>query len=117
MLTMEIMNNVQNAINEQTKNVADTADIFKDMQNHVSRVALGVDSIREATTHLGGETDEIARDIKKLSDIAQSNEDTVKGTISFSDEVLNTVNTVTDMSVEVSSSANDMAGVVSQFHM
>ena len=117
LLTMEIMNNVQNAINEQTKNVADTADIFKDMQDHVSRVALGVDSIREATTHLGGETDEIARDIKKLSDIAQSNEDTVKGTISFSDEVLNTVNTVTDMSVEVSSSANDMAGVVSQFHM
>ncbi|MGN0246346.1 MAG: methyl-accepting chemotaxis protein [Lachnospiraceae bacterium] len=116
-LTMEIMNNVQNAINEQTKNVSDTADIFKEMQDHVSRVALGVDSIREATTHLGSETDEIARDIKNLSDIAQSNEDTVKGTISFSDEVLNTVNTVTDMSVEVSSSANDMAGVVSQFHM
>ena len=57
------------------------------------------------------------RSEKNLSDIAQRNEDTVKGTIFFSDEVLGTVNSVTEMSTEVSSSANDMAGVVSHFRM
>lgn len=116
-LTMEIMNSVQKAINEQTKNVSETANIFKEMQEHVSCVVTGVDSIREATSKLGSETDEIAKDIKNLSDIAQGNKDTVKGTITFSDKVLNIVNTVTDMSMEVSSSANNMAGVVSHFHM
>ena len=85
------------------------------MQEHVSHVADGV--IRDATVQLGRETDEIGKDIKNLSDIAQRNEDTVKGTISFSDEVLGTVNSVTEMSTEVSSSANDMAGVVSHFRM
>ena len=80
------------------------------MQEHVSHVADGVDVIRDATVQLGKETD-------NLSDIAQRNEDTVKGTISFSDEVLGTVNSVTEMSTEVSSSANDMAGVVSHFRM
>ena len=85
------------------------------MQEHVSHVADGVDVIRDATVQLGKETDEIGKDIKNLSDIAQRNEDTVKGTISFSDEVLGTVNSVTEMSTEVSSSANDMAGVVSHF--
>ena len=87
------------------------------MQEHVSHVADGVDVIRDATVQLGKETDEIGKDIKNLSDIAQRNEDTVKGTISFSDEVLGTVNSVTEMSTEVSSSANDMAGVVSHFRM
>ena len=87
------------------------------MQQHVSHVADGVDVIRDATVQLGKETDEIGKDIKNLSDIAQRNEDTVKGTISFSDEVLGTVNSVTEMSTEVSSSANDMAGVVSHFRM
>ena len=61
------------------------------MQEHVSHVADGVDVIRDATVQLGKETDEIGKDIKNLSDIAQRNEDTVKGTISFSDEVLGTV--------------------------
>lgn len=87
------------------------------MQEHVSHVADGVDVIRDATVQLGKETDEIGKDIKNLSDIAQRNEDTVKGTIFFSDEVLGTVNSVTEMSTEVSSSANDMAGVVSHFRM
>ena len=87
------------------------------MQEHVSHVADGVDAIRDATVQLGKETDEIGKDIKNLSDIAQRNEDTVKGTIFFSDEVLGTVNSVTEMSTEVSSSANDMAGVVSHFRM
>lgn len=87
------------------------------MQEHVSHVADGVDVIRDATVQLGKETDEIGKDIKNLSDIAQGNEDMVKGTISFSDEVLGTVNSVTEMSTEVSSSANDMAGVVSHFRM
>ena len=116
-MTMEIMDDVQKAMNEQTQNVSDTAAIFSQMQKHISRVADGVDSIREATTKLGSETDSIAGDIKGLSDIAQNNEDMVKGAISYSDEVLGTVNTVTDMSVEVSTSANDMAGVVSHFNM
>ena len=87
------------------------------MQEHVSHVADGVDVIRDATVQLGKETDEIGKDIKNLSDIAQRNEDTVKGTIFFSDDVLGTVNSVTEMSTEVSSSANDMAGVVSHFRM
>ena len=87
------------------------------MQEHVSHVADGVDVIRDETVQLGKETDEIGKDIKNLSDIAQRNEDTVKGTIFFSDEVLGTVNSVTEMSTEVSSSANDMAGVVSHFGM
>ena len=75
------------------------------MQEHVSHVADGVDVIRDATVQLGKETDEIGKDIKNLSDIAHS------------DEVLGTVNSLTEMSTEVSSSANDMAGVVSHFRM
>ena len=115
--TMDIMNSVQDAMNDQTRKLVDTANIFKQLQEHVCHVADGVDTIREATTQLGKETDEIGKDIRNLSDIAQRNEDTVKGTISFSDEVLNTVNSVTEMSTEVSTSANDMADVVSHFHM
>lgn len=115
--TMDIMNSVQDAMNDQTRKLVDTANIFKQLQEHVFHVADGVDTIREATTQLGKETDEIGKDIRNLSDIAQRNEDTVKGTISFSDEVLNTVNSVTEMSTEVSMSANDMADVVSHFHM
>lgn len=115
--TMDIMDSVQDAMNDQTKKLVETANIFKQLQEHVSHVADGVDVIRDATVQLGKETDEIGKDIKNLSDIAQRNEDTVKGTISFSDEVLGTVNSVTEMSTEVSSSANDMAGVVSHFHM
>lgn len=110
--TMDIMDSVQDAMNDQTKKLVETANIFKQLQEHVSHVADGVDVIRDATVQLGKETDEIGKDIKNLSDIAQRNEDTVKGTISFSDEVLGTVNSVTEMSTEVSSSANDMAGVV-----
>ena len=116
-LTVQTMNAVQNAISAQTKNVSDTAEIFSQVQDHISHVATGVEVIRESTTKLVDETDAIAHDIKNLNDIAQSNENTVKGTIQSSDEVLHTVNTVTDMSVEVSSSANDMAGVVSYFNM
>lgn len=115
--TMDIMDNVQEAMNDQTKKLVETANIFKQLQEHVSHVADGVDVIRDATVQLGKETDEIGKDIKNLSDIAQRNEDTVKGTISFSDEVLGTVNSVTEMSTEVNSSANDMAGVVSHFRM
>lgn len=115
--TMEIMDSVQDAMNDQTKKLVETANIFKQLQEHVSHVADGVDVIRDATVQLGKETDQIGKDIKNLSDIAQRNEDTVKGTISFSDEVLGTVNSVTEMSTEVSSSANDMAGVVSHFRM
>lgn len=115
--TMDIMYSVQDAMNDQTKKLVETANIFKQLQEHVSHVADGVDVIRDATVQLGKETDEIGKDIKNLSDIAQRNEDTVKGTISFSDEVLGTVNSVTEMSTEVSSSANDMAGVVSHFRM
>lgn len=115
--TMDIMNSVQDAMNDQTIKLVDTANIFKQLQEHVFHVADGVDTIREATTQLGKETDEIGKDIRNLSDIAQRNEDTVKGTISFSDEVLNTVNSVTEMSTEVSTSANDMADVVSHFHV
>ena len=115
--TMDIMDSVQDAMNDQTKKLVETANIFKQLQEHVSHVADGVDVIRDATIQLGKETDEIGKDIKNLSDIAQRNEDTVKGTISFSDEVLGTVNSVTEMSTEVSSSANDMAGVVSHFRM
>lgn len=115
--TMNIMDSVQDAMNDQTKKLVETANIFKQLQEHVSHVADGVDVIRDATVQLGKETDEIGKDIKNLSDIAQRNEDTVKGTISFSDEVLGTVNSVTEMSTEVSSSANDMAGVVSHFRM
>mgnify|MGYP000580650129 FL=1 len=115
--TMDIMDSVQDAMNDQTKKLVETANIFKQLQEHVSHVADGVDVIRDATVQLGKETDEIGKDIKNLSDIAQKNEDTVKGTISFSDEVLGTVNSVTEMSTEVSSSANDMAGVVSHFRM
>ena len=115
--TMDIMDSVQDAMNDQTKKLVETANIFKQLQEHVSHVADGVDVIRDATVQLGKETDEIGKDIKNLSDIAQRNEDTVKGTISFSDEVLGTVNSVTEMSAEVSSSANDMAGVVSHFRM
>lgn len=115
--TMDIMDSVQDAMNDQTKKLVETANIFKQLQEHVSHVADGVDVIRDATVQLGKETDEIGKDIKNLSDIAQRNEDTVKGTISFSDEVLGTVNSVTEMSTEVSSSANDMAGVVSHFRM
>lgn len=114
---MDIMDSVQDAMNDQTKKLVETANIFKQLQEHVSHVADGVDVIRDATIQLGKETDEIGKDIKNLSDIAQRNEDTVKGTISFSDEVLGTVNSVTEMSTEVSSSANDMAGVVSHFRM
>lgn len=115
--TMDIMDSVQDAMNDQTKKLVETANIFKQLQEHVSHVADGVDVIRDATVQLGKETDEIGKDIKNLSDIAQRNEDTVKGTIFFSDEVLGTVNSVTEMSTEVSSSANDMAGVVSHFRM
>ena len=115
--TMDIMDSVQDAMNDQTKKLVETANIFKQLQEHVSHVADGVDVIRDATVQLGKETDEIGKDIKNLSDIAQRIEDTVKGTISFSDEVLGTVNSVTEMSTEVSSSANDMAGVVSHFRM
>ena len=115
--TMDIMDSVQDAMNDQTKKLVETANIFKQLQEHVSHVADGVDVIRDATVQLGKETDEIGKDIKNLSDIAQRNEDTVKGTISFSDEVLGTVNSVTEMSTEVSSSANDMAGVGSHFRM
>ena len=115
--TMDIMDSVQDAMNDQTKKLVETANIFKQLQEHVSHVADGVDVIRDATVQLGKETDEIGKDIKNISDIAQRNEDTVKGTISFSDEVLGTVNSVTEMSTEVSSSANDMAGVVSHFRM
>ena len=115
--TTDIMDSVQDAMNDQTKKLVETANIFKQLQEHVSHVADGVDVIRDATVQLGKETDEIGKDIKNLSDIAQRNEDTVKGTISFSDEVLGTVNSVTEMSTEVSSSANDMADVVSHFRM
>lgn len=115
--TMDIMDSVQDAMNDQTKKLVETANIFKQLQEHVSHVADGVDVIRDATVQLDKETNEIGKDIKNLSDIAQRNEDTVKGTISFSDGVLGTVNSVTEMSTEVSSSANDMAGVVSHFRM
>ena len=100
--TMDIMDSVQDAMNDQTKKLVETANIFKQLQEHVSHVADGVDVIRDATVQLGKETNEIGKDIKNLSDIAQRNEDTVKGTISFSDGVLGTVNSVTEMSTEVS---------------
>lgn len=75
--TMDIMDSVQDAMNDQTKKLVETANIFKQLQEHVSHVADGVDVIRDATVQLGKETDEIGKDIKNLSDIAQRNEDTV----------------------------------------
>ena len=111
------MDRVPEAMSGQPLMLIDSANLFKQLPEHVSHVADGGDVIRDATVQLGKETDEIGKDIKNLSDIAQRNEDTVKGTISFSDEVLGTVNSVTEMSTEVSSSANDMAGVVSHFRM
>lgn len=116
-LTIEIMNSVLNAINEQTQSVKDTASIFAEVHKHISTVTDGVNVISEATKQLVKETDAITHDINNLSDIASNNENTVKGTINYSDDVLNTVNSVSDMSVEVSSSANDMAEIVSQFNI
>lgn len=115
--TMEIMNSVESAISEQTSNVKDTAKNFSAVQTHITNVAGGVDVIRESTNELMAETGVITRDIQALSDIAESNEGTVSGTISYSDEVLHTVNRVTDMSGDVSASANDMADAISHFHM
>lgn len=115
--TVEIMDDVQKAITQQTKNVEQTAEIFGQVRGHIDTVADGVNSIRESTNSLVTQTDAIAKDIENLSDIAQSNETTVKGTISSSEDVLLTVNSVTDMSVEVSTSANDMAGVVAKFQV
>lgn len=115
--TMEIMNSVESAISEQTSNVKDTAKNFSAVQTHITNVAGGVDVIRESTNELMAETGVITRDIQALSDIAESNEGTVSGTISYSDEVLHTVNSVTDMSSDVSESANDMADAISHFHM
>lgn len=116
-LTLEIMGSVRRAINEQTQNVNSTARIFEEVQGHISGVASGVDVIRESTNQLGAETDAIAHDINSLSDIAKNNENTVKGTINYSDGLLSTVNSVTDMSVEVSTSASDMADVVANFRV
>ena len=115
--TVQIMQAVQKVINQQTRNVSDTADIFEEVKMHLGRVASGVEIIRESTNQLVYETEAIAADIKSLNDIAENNEGRIKGAITYSDEVLNTVNSVTDMSGEVSASANDMAGVVSIFHM
>lgn len=116
-LTVEIMNSVLSAINQQTQSVKDTASIFAEVHRHISTVTNGVNVIREATKQLVKETDAITHDINNLSDIASNNEDTVKGTINYSDDVLSTVNSVSDMSVEISSSANDMAEIVSQFNI
>ena len=113
--TVAIMNDVQTAINEQTQNVTETSRIFGLVQNHISRVADGIDTIRESTTKLGSESDEIAQDIKVLSDISKSNEGSIKETLKYSDNVRITVNSVADMSGEVSTSANDMAGALAQF--
>ena len=115
--TIEIMGNVQNAINEQSKNVTDTADIFKEVGQHIARVAKGVAVIRESAEGLEKETEEIKNDIENLSSIAEDNENTVKGAIDYSKEVLETVKSVNGMSVEVSTSANDMAEVVSNFEV
>ncbi len=116
-MTMDIMKSVGNVINEQSNNVADTALNFNTVQEHIEKVANGVDIIRDSTNNLVVETSAITKDIKNLSDIATYNENTVKGTITYSDEVLNTVNSVTEMSVEVSSSANDMVDVISHFQV
>ena len=115
--TIQIMRSVETAIAEQTNNVNDTAKNFSEVQTHIANVAGGVDVIRESTKELKTETSVITRDIQVLNDIAQSNEGTVSGTISYSDEVLHTVNSVTDMSGDVSASANDMADAISHFHM
>ena len=98
--------------------VATLAGMAAGLATGIFHTFMGIPAILAGIlTQLGKETDEIGKDIRNLSDIAQRNEDTVKGTISFSDEVLNTVNSVTEMSTEVSTSANDMADVVSHFHM
>lgn len=115
--TVEIMDDVQTAISDQTKNLKSTSVIFGDVNNHITRVANGIDVIRNSTIQLGTETDEIVNDIRNLGDISESNEQTVNGTIIYSDDVLHTVKGVTDMSGEVSNSANDMAGVVAAFKM
>lgn len=116
-LTIEIMDAVQKAINDQSQSVTNTAEIFGQVQGHITRVASGVEVIRESTKKLGKDADSIAHDIKNLSDIAENSEDTVKSVITYSDEVQSTVNGVHDMSTEVSSSANDMAGVISKFRV
>lgn len=116
-MTVTIMDAVQKAITEQTENVEQTAAIFGQVRNHISTVASGVEVIRESTTSLGAQADEIVYDIENLSNIAQSNEETVKGTIESGANVLLTVNSVTDVSAKVSTAANDMAGVVSKFKM
>lgn len=117
MLTVETMQAVSGAISGQTQSVNDTADIFVQMKAHIEEVASGVEVIRESTTKLAGETEAITYDIQNLSSIAQSNENTVKGTISYSNEVMHTVGSVSEMSQDVSTSANDMADVVSLFHI
>lgn len=116
-MTMETMNSVEDVINEQTNNVVETATNFARVQEHINHVAKGVDIIRDSTNHLVIETEAITRDIQVLSDIAENNEDTVKGTITYSDEILSTMTSVTDMSEEVSSSANDMADAISHFQV
>lgn len=116
-LTVNIMNDVHNAIGDQTKNVNQTVEIFSTVKEHIEKVASGIDVITDETSRLEAETEYIANDIKNLSAIAASNEETVKGTISSSDDVLNTVKCVADMSVEVSDSATEMAEVVARFNM
>ena len=50
--TMDIMDSVQDAMNDQTKKLVETANIFKQLQEHVFHVADGVDVIRDATVQL-----------------------------------------------------------------
>lgn len=61
--------------------------------------------------------DVIATDIGSLNNIAVNNEKTVHKTLELGNEVNDIVSSVNQMSVEVSSSANEMAEVVSKFNM
>lgn len=114
--TVSVMGAVSEAIGQQTENVSDTAKMFAQMKAEIHRVAGGVDEIKESTQRLVAETEEITADIKSLNDIASNNEERIKGAITYSDEVLMTVQGVAKMSEEVSASANDMAEAVSIFH-
>lgn len=116
-MTMNTMNEVEAVISEQSNNVSDTESNFATVQSHIDYVAQAVVVIRESTNRLVNETEAITRDIQTLSGIAENNEDTVKGTITYSDEILSTMTSVTDMSEEVSSSANDMADAISHFQV
>lgn len=113
--TISTMETVQDAINRQSEDMNSTRKIFETVKGCIKSVAEGVGNIREATERLEGETSCIAEDINNLNMEAETNMQNVEETLKAGQNVLKIVKDVSNMSITVSTAANEMSDSVERF--